>query len=131
MSKIGKFLVLTGLCTACPEIEPVPISGNESAEIARSAINTSAFLKESRTCEQLSDALREQALLIINSSELDITLDNETLKINEENIAINLIQGEVVNNMKDITIVFDKIDPEKSVPDGAFLGTIILECNED
>ena len=53
MSRTRKLLVLTGLCTACPEIEPVPISGNESAEIARSVINTSVYLKESRTCEQL------------------------------------------------------------------------------
>ena len=130
MSKIGTLLVLTGLCSACPNLEPVPISGHESAEIARSAINTSAFLTESRTCEQLAQSLRELALLIINSSEIEITLEEESLELDGENILITLIQSEVVNNVKEITIIFDKIDPNKEVPEGAFIGTIMLECNE-
>jgi hypothetical protein len=131
MSKIGTMFLLAAITSGCPNIEAVPISGHESAAIARSAVDTSAYLGEKTTCDELSAALREQVLVIINSSELEITLEEETLELNGENIIIRMIEGEVINNRKDITIIFDKLRESEPIPEGAFLGTIKLTCNKE
>ena len=76
----------------------------------------------------LSDSVLENIILPDINVELEI-IPGYPPTVNNKECAIYCKQ--IVNNMKDITIIFDKIDPNKNIPDGAFLGTIMLECNEE
>ena len=131
MLKNLAFILLTTASTACPNIEPVPISGNDSAEIARSAINTSAHLPTDRTCDELIEKVEEQVILVVGNSTKDIEVEDETLLLNDENIKIRWIQNETINDIREIKIFFDKINSNQPSLEGAFIGKIEVNCIEN
>ncbi len=126
MLKFRTLALIATLATGCTNIEKVPVSDHLSAEAAHGSIDISAYVGHPRNCDELDAKFREQALAFINDT--DATVEGDTLTLSDEKTLVSMIKSDVVDGVREITLEFSRVNPEEPIPEGAFVGKLILTC---
>ena len=117
-------LLATLTTTACTNIDKVPASNQISAQAARAVINTSASIGSPRACEDLENELAEQALFFVENPD---SISNNTAILSDNITTVTLIKSDINNGVRDLIVEFNA----EEFPEGAFVGKIVLSCNEE
>ena len=126
MSKLPTLTLLAALSAGCTNVEQVPVSDHLSAEAAHGSIDISAYVGHPRNCDDLDAKFREQALAFINDT--DATVEGDTLTLADEKTLVSMIKSDVVDGVREITLEFSRVNPEEPIPEGAFVGKLVLTC---
>jgi len=126
MLKFRTLALIATLATGCTNIEKVPVSDHLSAEAAHGSIDISAYVGHPRNCDNLDAKFREQALAFINDT--DATVEGDTLTLSDEKTLVSMIKSDVVDGVREITLEFSRVNPEDPIPEGAFVGKLVLTC---
>jgi len=126
MLKFRTLALIATLATGCTNIEKVPVSDHLSAEAAHGSIDISAYVGHPRNCDELDAKFREQALAFINDT--DATVEGDTLTLADEKTLVSMIKSDVVDGVREITLEFSRVNPEEPIPEGAFVGKLVLTC---
>ena len=126
MLKFRTLALIATLATGCTNIEKVPVSDHLSAEAAHGSIDISAYVGHPRNCDDLDAKFREQALAFINDT--DATVEGDTLTLADEKTLVSMIKSDVVDGVREITLEFSRVNPEEPIPEGAFVGKLVLTC---
>ncbi len=126
MAKLPTLTLLAALSAGCTNVEQVPVSDHLSAEAAHGSIDISAYIGYPRNCDELDAKFREQALFFINDT--GATVEGDTLTLSDEKTLVSMIKSDVVDGVREITLEFSRVNPEEPIPEGAFVGKLILTC---